>query len=75
MGNRLHGYKRVVGKDFREIGYTHLEHKISLAAMHIKKMLSEKVVLIEQSYNVGLVNNLEQLSHIAIVSFYKGTTI
>ena len=43
--------------------------------MHNKKMLSEKVVLIEQSYNAGLVNILEQLSHIAIVSFYKGTTV
>ena len=49
--------------------------KISLAAMHSKKRLSEKVVLTKQSYNVGLINNLEQLSHIAIVSFYKGTTI
>jgi hypothetical protein len=43
--------------------------------MHNKKKLSEKVVLTEQSYNDGFVNNLEQLSHIAIVSFYKGTTI
>jgi len=49
--------------------------KISLAAMHKNKMLSEKVVLTGQSYNGWLVNNLEQLSHIAIVSFYKGTTI
>ena len=29
----------------------------------------------KQSYDGGLFNNLEQLSHIAIVSFYKGTTI
>ena len=49
--------------------------KISLAAMHNKKKFFEKVVLTGQSYNNGLVNNLEQLSHIAIVSFYKGTTI
>ena len=43
--------------------------------MHNKKKLFEKVVLAKQSYNSGLVNILEQLSHIAIVSFYKGTTI
>ena len=43
--------------------------------MHKKEKLSEKVVLAEQSYNGGVVNVLEQLSHIAIVSFYKGTTI
>jgi hypothetical protein len=48
---------------------------MSLAAMHKKKKLSEKVVLTGQSYNGWVVNNLEQLSHIAIVSFYKGTTI
>ena len=43
--------------------------------MHKKEKLSEKVVLAEQSHNGGVVNVLEQLSHIAIVSFYKGTTI
>jgi len=43
--------------------------------MHKKKKLSKKVVLTEQSYYSGFVNILEQLSHIAIVSFYKGTTI
>ena len=42
--------------------------------MHKKEKLSEKVVLAEQSYNGGVVNILEQLSHIAIVSYYKGTT-
>jgi len=52
-----------------------LNNKISLAAMHKEEKLSEKVVLAEQSYNGGVVNVLEQLSHIAIVSFYKGTTI
>jgi hypothetical protein len=52
-----------------------LNNKISLAAMHKKEKFSEKVVLAEQSCNGGLVNVLEQLSHIAIVSFYKGTTI
>jgi len=45
-----------------------LNDKISLAAMHKKKKLSEKVVLTEQSYNGWLVKSLEQLSHIAIVS-------
>ena len=48
--------------------------KLSLAAMHNKKKFSEKVVLTGQPYS-GLVNVLEQLSHIAIVSFYKGTTV
>jgi hypothetical protein len=43
--------------------------------MHKKEKFSEKVVLAEQSCNGGLVNVLEQLSHIAIVSFYKGTTV
>jgi hypothetical protein len=43
--------------------------------MHNKKKLFKKVVLTEQPYNSGLVNILEQLSHIAIVSFYKGTTV
>lgn len=43
--------------------------------MHNKTKFSEEVVLTKQSYNGGVVNNLEQLSHIAIVSFYKGTTI
>jgi len=52
-----------------------LNDKISLAAMHKKKKLSEEVVLTGQSYNGWVVNILEQLSHIAIVSFYKGTTI
>jgi len=52
-----------------------LNDKISLAAMHKKKKLSEEVVLTGQSYNDWVVNILEQLSHIAIVSFYKGTTI
>jgi len=28
-----------------------------------------------QIHPIALENNLEQLSHIAIVSFYKGTTI
>ena len=51
-----------------------LNNKISLAAMHNKKKLFKKVVLTKQSFD-GFVNNLEQLSHIAIVSFYKGTTI
>jgi len=52
-----------------------LNDKISLAAMHKKKKLSEEVVLTGQSYKGWVVNILEQLSHIAIVSFYKGTTI
>ncbi len=39
--------------------------------MHNKKKLFKKVVLDEQSYNHGLVNDLEQLSHIAIVSFTR----
>jgi len=61
---------------FRELFFIRtLNNKISLAAMHKKEKLSEKVVLAEQSYNGGVVNVLEQLSHIAIVSFYKGTTI
>ena len=42
--------------------------------MHKKEKLSEKVVLAEQSYNCGVVNILEQLSHIAIVRL-KGTVI
>jgi hypothetical protein len=55
---------------FRELFFRRtLNNKISLAAMHNKKKLFEEVVLAEQSYNGGLVNILEQLSHIAIVSF------
>jgi len=64
------------GEIFRELFFIRtLNNKISLAAMHKKEKLSEKVVLAEQSYNGGVVNIFEQLSHIAIVSFYKGTTI
>jgi hypothetical protein len=64
------------GEIFRELFFRRtLNNKISLAAMHKKEKLSEKVVLAEQSHNGGVVNVLEQLSHIAIVSFYKGTTI
>ena len=36
--------------------------------MHKEEKLFEKVVLVKQSYNGGVVNILEQLSHIAIVS-------
>ena len=44
---------------------------LSLAAMHNKKKISEKIVSAEQSYYGRFVNNLEQLSHIAIVSFTR----
>ena len=74
--DHLPGWKSLVRECFRELFFRRtLNNKISLAAMHNKKRLFEKVVLTEQSYNSGLVNVLEQLSHIAIVSFYKGTTI
>jgi hypothetical protein len=65
----LPGWKNVVCEYLRIFFRRTLNNKISLAAMHKKEKLSEKVVLAEQSHNSGLVKNLEQLSHIAIVSF------
>ena len=51
-----------------------LNNKISLAAMYNKKKLFKEVVLTKQSFD-GFVNNLEQLSHIAIVSFKRALEI
>jgi len=56
---------------FRDIVlYTYLMNM--LTAMHSKKKFNKRSASLKQWGIIGLVNNLEQLSHIAIVSFYQG---